>query len=256
VVAGWVGRRALGQHSLLTASRRYVEDGVEDAASIRFPSSAPGASASSATSRAATSTPSLAKTMPARRPSSGPRAPRRPSSPATCAAARWGRHLSVGLRLPQQFRRGSGLLRRPPRGRRRTPLGPTSFRQPPRRDTPRLPHPPRRLRRILRLGASPRTSWRGRLDISSRGMSRSVRQADGFGPVRALQRVLYRSAKQPRTRRFHAACASAIAVSSCYVERRTALAEGSTRWNLRFFVGSKTAPRLASGSRTKEAQGR
>ena len=32
----------------------------------------------------------------------------------------------------------------------------------------------------------------------------SVRQAEGLDPVRALQRVLYRSAKQDRTRRFHA----------------------------------------------------
>src|SRR5271157_6072282 len=32
----------------------------------------------------------------------------------------------------------------------------------------------------------------------------TVRQADGLDPVRALQRVLYRSAKQDRTRRFHA----------------------------------------------------
>ena len=39
----------------------------------------------------------------------------------------------------------------------------------------------------------------------SAGVSaRSVRQATGLGPVRALQRVLYRSAKQDRTRRFHA----------------------------------------------------
>jgi len=34
--------------------------------------------------------------------------------------------------------------------------------------------------------------------------ARSVRQVDGLDPVRALQRVLYRSAKQDRTRRFHA----------------------------------------------------
>ena len=34
--------------------------------------------------------------------------------------------------------------------------------------------------------------------------ARSVRQADGLDPVRALQRVLYRSAKQDGTRRFHA----------------------------------------------------
>ena len=34
--------------------------------------------------------------------------------------------------------------------------------------------------------------------------ARSVSQADGLDPVRALQRVLYRSAKQDRTRRFHA----------------------------------------------------
>ncbi|HSH58469.1 MAG TPA: group II intron reverse transcriptase/maturase [Acidimicrobiales bacterium] len=34
--------------------------------------------------------------------------------------------------------------------------------------------------------------------------ARTVRQADGLDPVRALQRVLYRSAKQDPTRRFHA----------------------------------------------------
>src|SRR5215207_4645312 len=34
--------------------------------------------------------------------------------------------------------------------------------------------------------------------------ARSIRQADGLDPVRALQRVLYRSAKQDGTRRFHA----------------------------------------------------
>jgi RNA-directed DNA polymerase len=41
--------------------------------------------------------------------------------------------------------------------------------------------------------------------LMSAGVSaRTVRQADGLDPVRALQRVLYRSAKQDRTRRFHA----------------------------------------------------
>jgi RNA-directed DNA polymerase len=34
--------------------------------------------------------------------------------------------------------------------------------------------------------------------------ARTVRQVNGLDPVRALQRVLYRSAKQDRTRRFHA----------------------------------------------------
>lgn len=34
--------------------------------------------------------------------------------------------------------------------------------------------------------------------------ARTVRQTEGLDPVRALQRVLYRSAKQNRTRRFHA----------------------------------------------------
>ncbi|MDA8310118.1 MAG: reverse transcriptase domain-containing protein, partial [Actinomycetota bacterium] len=33
--------------------------------------------------------------------------------------------------------------------------------------------------------------------------ARTVRQAEGLDPVRVLQRVLYRSAKQNRTRRFH-----------------------------------------------------
>jgi group II intron reverse transcriptase/maturase len=40
--------------------------------------------------------------------------------------------------------------------------------------------------------------------MSAENSAGSVRQADGLGPVRALQRVLYRSAKQDRTRRFHA----------------------------------------------------
>ena len=40
--------------------------------------------------------------------------------------------------------------------------------------------------------------------MSAEISARSVRQADGLDPVRALQRVLYRSAKQDRTRRFHA----------------------------------------------------
>src|SRR5437764_14559464 len=34
--------------------------------------------------------------------------------------------------------------------------------------------------------------------------ARSVSQADGLDPLRALQRVLYRSAKQDPSRRFHA----------------------------------------------------
>ena len=39
----------------------------------------------------------------------------------------------------------------------------------------------------------------------SAGLSaRSVSQADGLDPSRALQRVLYRSAKQDPARRFHA----------------------------------------------------
>lgn len=40
--------------------------------------------------------------------------------------------------------------------------------------------------------------------MSAERSARSVRQADGLDPVRALQRVLYRSAKHDRTRRFHA----------------------------------------------------
>lgn len=40
--------------------------------------------------------------------------------------------------------------------------------------------------------------------MSAEFSARSVRQADGLDPVRALQRVLYRSAKQDRTRRFYA----------------------------------------------------
>ena len=61
------------------------------------PSSAPGCSASSAMSRTATPAPSLAKTMPARRPSPGPRAPRRQSSPATSAIAAWPTPSTCGL---------------------------------------------------------------------------------------------------------------------------------------------------------------
>ncbi len=40
--------------------------------------------------------------------------------------------------------------------------------------------------------------------MSAATSARSVRQADGLDPVRALQRVLYRSAKQDPGRRFHA----------------------------------------------------
>ncbi len=40
--------------------------------------------------------------------------------------------------------------------------------------------------------------------MSAAMAARSVRQADGLDPVRALQRVLYRSAKQDPERRFHA----------------------------------------------------
>ena len=40
--------------------------------------------------------------------------------------------------------------------------------------------------------------------MSAGPSARSVRQADGLDPVRALQRVLYRSAKQDPKRRFHA----------------------------------------------------
>jgi retron-type reverse transcriptase len=40
--------------------------------------------------------------------------------------------------------------------------------------------------------------------MSAEKAARSVRQADGLGPVRALQRVLHRSAKQDPARRFHA----------------------------------------------------
>src|SRR3954453_6989473 len=40
--------------------------------------------------------------------------------------------------------------------------------------------------------------------MSAAMSARTVRQADGLDPVRALQRVLYRSAKQDGTRRFHA----------------------------------------------------
>jgi group II intron reverse transcriptase/maturase len=47
------------------------------------------------------------------------------------------------------------------------------------------------------------TEERGTL-MSADVSARTVRQADGLDPVRALQRVLYRSAKQDRTRRFHA----------------------------------------------------
>ena len=40
--------------------------------------------------------------------------------------------------------------------------------------------------------------------MSAEQSARTIRQADGLDPVRALQRVLYRSAKQDRTRKFHA----------------------------------------------------
>ena len=51
--------------------------------------------------------------------------------------------------------------------------------------------------------SSVQAKQRGTL-MSAENSARSVRQADGLDPVRALQRVLYRSAKQDRTRRFHA----------------------------------------------------
>ena len=40
--------------------------------------------------------------------------------------------------------------------------------------------------------------------MSAEQSARTVRQAEGLDPVRALQRVLYRSAKQDPERRFHA----------------------------------------------------
>ena len=40
--------------------------------------------------------------------------------------------------------------------------------------------------------------------MSAERSARSVSHAEGVDPVRALQRVLYRSAKQNPTRRFHA----------------------------------------------------
>ena len=40
--------------------------------------------------------------------------------------------------------------------------------------------------------------------MSAEVSARTVRQAVGLDPVRALQRVLYRSAKQNPKRRFHA----------------------------------------------------
>src|SRR5215207_11243744 len=44
----------------------------------------------------------------------------------------------------------------------------------------------------------------GRGSVSARMRARSTAKADGLDPSRALQRVLYRSAKQPPHRRFHA----------------------------------------------------
>jgi RNA-directed DNA polymerase len=40
--------------------------------------------------------------------------------------------------------------------------------------------------------------------VSAENSARTIRQADGLDTVRALQRVLYRSAKQDPKRRFHA----------------------------------------------------
>ena len=40
--------------------------------------------------------------------------------------------------------------------------------------------------------------------MSAENSARTIRQAERLDPVRALQRVLYRSAKQDPTRRFHA----------------------------------------------------
>ncbi len=47
--------------------------------------------------------------------------------------------------------------------------------------------------------------------MSAGTSARTVRQADGLDPVRALQRVLYRSAKQDRTRRSAESIASVLA---------------------------------------------
>jgi hypothetical protein len=46
--------------------------------------------------------------------------------------------------------------------------------------------------------------WRGGQLVSARTRARSIRQAEGLDACRALQHVLYRSAKQQPTRRFHA----------------------------------------------------
>ena len=48
------------------------------------------------------------------------------------------------------------------------------------------------------------TTRKGGTLVSAETSARTIRQADGLDPVRALQRVLYRSAKQNSTRRFHA----------------------------------------------------
>ncbi len=54
-----------------------------------------------------------------------------------------------------------------------------------------------------RAPASSAHERRGGTRVSA-SAARSTRRADGLDPVRALQRVLYRSAKQDSTRRFHA----------------------------------------------------
>ncbi len=51
--------------------------------------------------------------------------------------------------------------------------------------------------------------------MSAELSARSVSHAEGVDPVRALQRVLYRSAKQNPTRRFHALYDKSPAATSC-----------------------------------------
>ena len=49
--------------------------------------------------------------------------------------------------------------------------------------------------------------------MSADNTARSIRETDGLDPVRALQRVLYRSAKQDQKRRFHALHITSLRVS-------------------------------------------
>lgn len=81
--------------------------------------------------------------------------------------------------------------------------------------------------------------------MSAEISARSVRQADGLDPVRALQRVLYRSAKQDPKRRFHA-CFDKLARSDVMWR---AWVDVDQRWRPRRRRSHDRLPRSSGGGR-------